>query len=168
MPVTADISLIVTGRHTGTADLGTPVLPFAISTSLPFTSGTGANQVDRVFTDTRTLGASGTEDLDLAAVLVDAFGAAITMAKVKAIVITAAAANTNDVVVSRPASNGVPLFGAASDAISIKPGGFFAIAAPAAAGQAAVTAGTGDLITITNSAGGTPVTYSIVILGTSA
>ena len=136
MSVTAELRLSVTGHHTNALDLGSADLPFSLATSLSLTSGTGANQADRVFTDERTLAASGTEDLDLAAVLTDAFGAAITFAKIKAIAIVAADGNTNDVVVSRPASNGVPLFAAASDALPVKPGGFLAMAAPKAAGLA--------------------------------
>lgn len=164
--LTADINLTVTGRHSNVLDLGTEVLPFGLSAPLSLASGTGAGQADRVFTDTRTLAASATEDLDLAAVLLDAFGAAITFVKLKAIIIKAAAGNTNDVVLSRPASNGVPLFSAASDAIPIKPGGAFAWFCPGTG--VTVTAGTGDLLTLTNSGAGTGVTYDIVIIGTSA
>jgi len=166
MPLTADLHLSVTGRHTGVADLGTPVLPFGLSAALSLTSGTGANQADRVFTDQRTLTASATEDLDLAAVLLDAFGAAITFAKIKAVIIKAADGNVNNVVVSRPAANGVPLFEAASDAIAVKPGGAFVWYCPGTG--VTVTVATGDLLTITNSGGTTSVTYDIVIIGTSA
>jgi hypothetical protein len=166
MPLEADIHLSVTGRHTGTLDLGTPVLPFALATAISLTNGTGAAQADRVFTDTRTLAASATEDLDLAGVLTDAFGAVITFAKIKAVVIKAANGNTNDVNVARAAANGVPLFVAAGDGLGIKPGGSFAWFCSGTG--VTVTAATGDLLTITNSAGGTGVTYDVVIIGTSA
>lgn len=166
MAVTANLNLSVTGRHTTTSDLGTPTFPFALSLEVALASGTGASQADRVFADQRTLAASATEDLDLAGVLTDAFGAVITFAKIKAVIIKAAAANTNDVNVTRPASNGVPIFLAASDGIGVKPGGAFAWFFPGTG--VTVTAGTGDLLTLTNSAGSTGVTYDIVILGTSA
>ena len=166
MPVEATLSLTVTGRHTTTHDLGTPVLPFALGVSHALTTGTAAGMVDRVFADSRTLIASATEDLDLAGVLTDTFGASITFAKIKAVIVKAAAANTNDVNVSRPATNGVPLFTAVSSGIGVKPGGAFAWFC--AGTGVTVTAGTGDLITITNSAGGTSVVYDVIILGTSA
>jgi hypothetical protein len=166
MAVTADIHVRAKGVHSTVADLGTPTMPFSLTNDIALTSGTGANQADRVFTDQRTLAASGTEDLDLAAVLSDAFGATITFAKIKAVIIKAAAGNTNDVQLTRPASNGVPLFLAAGDGIAIKPGGAFVWVAPGTG--ITVTAGTGDLLTLTNSAGGTGVTYDIVIVGTSA
>jgi len=166
MPLTSTITLGVSGTQSNVIDLGTVALPFALSNNLTLASGTAAGQADRVFTDQRTLSASATEDLDLAGVLLDAFGAAITFAKIKAIIVKAAAGNTNDVNVIRPASNGVPLFLAASDGIPVKPGYSFAWFGPGAG--VTVTPGTGDLLTFTNSAGGTPVTYDIVIIGTSA
>lgn len=129
-----------------------------------FSNGTGADQVNQVFTDTRTLSASATENLDLAGSLADAFGNTIALTKLKAILITAASGNTNDVQVTRPASNGVPLFLAAGDGLPVKPDGFFLWVAPDAAGVT-VTASTGDLLTITNSAGGSSVTYTVVIIG---
>jgi hypothetical protein len=167
MAVTAKLQVMLTGEQTNALDLGTVRFPFALAPEpLDLTNGTGASQVDKVFTDTRTLAASATEDLDLAAGLTDVFGASITFAKVKAIMITAAAANTNDVQLTRPAANGVPIFLAVSDGFAIKPGGVFVLAWPGTG--VTVTAGTGDLLTLTNSAGGTGVTYSIAILGTSA
>lgn len=169
MAVTANVSLGVSGSQTSALDLGTATFPFSTSGSTAFSSGTGAGQVDRVFTDTRTLSASGTEDLDLAGVLTDAFGATITFARIKAVIVTAAVANTNSVQVTRPASNGVVLFMAAGDGIALRPGasfGWFAGAADATG--VAVTASTGDLLTITNSAGTTGVSYTIVVLGCSA
>lgn len=148
-------------------DLGTAQVPFDVSKQITLASGTGANQADLVFADTRTIAASGNEDLDLAGVLAGPLGGTLTFAKVKAILIRAAAGNTNNVRVTRPATNGVPLFLAASDGLDVPPGGEFLFVAPGAAGVA-VTAGTGDLINVANSSSGTPVTYDVVIIGTSA
>lgn len=168
MPVTADIQFAVTGKHTSALDLGTATLPFALSVPFTYTSGTGAGQVDREFTDTRTLAPSATENLDLAGALTDAFGATITFVTIKAIAIRAAAANNvaNAVQVTRPASNGVPFLMAAGDGISLAPG--YAFAWFGSGTGVTVTAATGDLITVTNSAGTNSVNYDVVILGTSA
>lgn len=165
MALTANINLYATGKQTSVLDQGTASFPFAISTELAFTDGTTAGKADRIFADTRTLAASGTENLDLAGVLTDAYGAVITFATIKAIVIKAASGNTNDVQLTRPASNGVPLFLAASDGLSVKPGGIFAWGCTGTG--ITVTAATGDILTITNSAAGTGVTYDILIIGTS-
>lgn len=148
-------------------DLVTVIAQPDKNAAIELTSGTGSNQADLIFHDQRTLAASGTEDLDLAGSLTDAYGTTLTFARIKAIMVTAASGNTNNVQVTRPASNGVPLFLAAGDGIPVLPGGVFLWVAPNAAGVA-VTAGTGDLLTFTNSAGTTSVTYDVVIIGASA
>lgn len=148
-------------------DLSTPTDAADVKSVIQLTNGTGANAADLCFHDTRTLAASGTEDLDLAGSLAGPFGASQVFVELRAIMIRAAAGNTNNVNVTRPASNGVPLFLAASDGIPVPPGGVFLWVCPAD-GKVAVTASTGDLITITNSAGSTGVTYDVVIIGSSA
>jgi hypothetical protein len=169
MAVTANVSASVSGSQTSALDLGTVTFPFSTSASAAYTSGTGAGQVDVVFTDTRTLSASATEDLDLAGSLTGALGTTLTFARIKAVFVSAAAANTNNVNVTRPASNGTPWLLAAGDGIALRPGAFLAWGSGAAdATGVAVTAGTGDLITFTNSAGTTSVTYTVVIVGCSA
>ena len=169
MAVTATLALNVTGSQTSALDLGTVTFPFSASGGVSYTSGTGAGAVDMVFTDERTLSASATEDLDLAGSLTGALGTTLTFARIKAILITAAAGNTNNVQVTRPSSNGVPFLMAAGDGIALRPGaGFCWVTGTADATGVAVTAGTGDLITVTNSGGTTSVTYKVVILGCSA
>ncbi len=148
-------------------DLSTPTDSIQHTTKIELSNGTGANSADLLFHDQRTLAASATEDLDLAGVLASPFGATLTFVEIRGIKISASASNTNNVNVTRPAANGVPLFLAASDGIPIPPGGVFAWACPAD-GKVAVTAGTGDLLTITNSAGSTSVTYDVEIFGVSA
>lgn len=167
MSLTATIKSSIAGTQTSALDLGTASYPFSDATAISLDSGTGANQADVLFTDTRTLTASATEDLDVSGALASALGGSAVFARVKAIKVSAAAGNTNNVNVTRPATNGVPLFLAAGDGIAVRPGGFIEIAAPDATAYA-VTAGTGDLITFTNSAGSTPVTYTVTIIGASA
>lgn len=167
MSLKSSIKLIASATQTSSLDLGSAQFNPSLSAALSYADGTGAEQADRIFTDTRTLAASATENLDLAGSLTDVFGATITFARIKAIIIQAAAGNTNDVQVTRPASNGVPFLMAASDGIALKPGALFAWADPGATGVV-VTASTGDLITLTNSAGSTSVTYSVMIIGASA
>lgn len=166
MALATELVSRITGSLTSTVGLAPVSALLAQDDHFVLTSGTGSGQADKIFTKTVTLAASGTEDLDLAGSLTDAFGAAMTIVKLKLIRVTAVAANTNNVNVSRPASNGVPLFLAAGDAIPVMPGGLFEWVAPAAG--VTVTAATGDLLTFTNSGSGTPVTYSVTLIGTSA
>jgi hypothetical protein len=169
MTITTRASARATVSARNTIDLGSSSATRELELALELANGTGAGQADLAFSDTRTLGASGTEDLDLAGALTDPFGTAQVFARLKLLVVSAAAANTNNVLVSRPASNGVPIFSAAGDQVILKPGGFLMLAAgdEDAVGWA-ITAGTGDLLTVTNSGSGTSVTYSILAVGCSA
>lgn len=167
MTLTTKLAVALSAEHSSALDLATASVPLSISDIVKLTSGAGANQADRVFHDRRTLAASATENLDLAGVLVDALGAAFTLARLKLIYVKALAANTNNVNVIREATNGVPLFLAAGDGIPVRPGGAFLWVAPDATGVP-VTGGTGDLLTFTNSAAGSTVTYDVVFIGASA
>jgi len=149
------------------ADLVVPSAPFSWARQFSIANGTGANQADKLFVDSNTLAASGTANLDLAGSLSDAFGASLTFARIKLLAVAAASGNTNDVQLTRPGSNGVPLFMAAGDGIVVRPGGLFLWVAPDAV-AVPVTAGTGDLLTFTNSAAGSSVTYEVVVIGSSA
>ena len=167
MALTSEITAKVASTLTSALDLVTVSVPLDTTARTRLASGTGADQADMQWSDTRTLGASATEDLDLAASLTGPLGTTLTFARVKAVLVTASSGNTNNVNVTRPASNGVPLFLAAGDGLAVRPGGTFLLVAPDATGYA-VTADTGDLLTFTNSAGSTSVTYSVVIIGASA
>lgn len=167
MALTTDLSVRLAATLTNALDLSTPTDALVETARLIYTDGSGASQMDMSWHDQRTLSASATEDLDLAGSLTNAFGTTQTFARIKLVMVKAASANTNNVNVTRPASNGVPLFLAAGDGVAVRPGGVFLWAASDATGVA-VTGGTGDLLTFTNSAGSTGVTYDVVILGASA
>lgn len=153
--------------QTGGADLVGATAPLDLVKTVLLTTGTGANQSDRMWSDHRVVTASATDSLDVSGALTDAFGVTVTFAKIKLILVIAATTNTNNVLVTRPATNGVPWLSAAGDQIIVRPGGIELWACTDAT-AVAVTAGTGDLIDIINSAGGTSVEYDIVIIGTSA
>lgn len=167
MALTMRLVLQAIASLTNPLDLSTPVDELDLTFRDTLENGTGADQGNMCWHDTRTLAASANEDLDLAGSLTNAFGATQTFARIKLVMVLARAANTNNVRVTRPASNGVPLFLAASDGIDVRPGGAFVWYAPDATGVA-VTAGTGDLINVANSSGSTSVTYDVVIIGSSA
>lgn len=167
MALSLAIKAGIRGNHTNVLDLGTAGLPIDVQAAISLATGTGANQADLLWSDTRTIAASATDSLDLSGTLAGAFGAAQVFARIKAVFVKAAAANTNNVNVTRPSSNGAPLFLAAGDGIPVRPGGAFLWVAPDVTGVA-VTAGTGDLLDLVNSAGGTTVSYDIVVVGCSA
>lgn len=160
--VKADIALSINAVLTGSNDLGTPKLPVSVTEALQFTAGTNTiGKADILFSDTRTLAASANEDLDVAGVLADAFGATIAAAEIVLLFIKARPENTNAVNVTRPATNGVPIYLAAGDGRSLLPGEFELIASQRGIG---VTAATADKINIANAAAGTSVTYDVLII----
>lgn len=164
------VDLKVTAKIEGSvavaSDLGNPTQTLAAKAILELVTGTTTGKADLVFSDTRTLAASATESLDLAGGLTDAFGAALTFVEVVAIYVKAASANVNDVVVGGAATNTFATpFGDATDTVKIKPAGALLLTNDVGYG---VTAGTGDLLKIANSAAGSAVTYDIVIVGRSA
>lgn len=168
MPLETRLSLELSANQTSALDLTTVSAPVSWARQFVLSSGTGANQADKIFSDQRTLAASATENLDLAAVLLDAYGVAITFAKIKAILIAAASGNTNDVLVGGHGSAAmVNWVSDATDKIVVKPGGLFALVAPGATAYA-VTATTADMLTVANSGAGTSVTYDVILIGTSA
>ncbi len=168
MPLPSDLQVSVTSNLTAALDLTTAQAQIQKVYRVLLQTGTGANQADKQFSDTRTINASSNDDLDLAGVLLDAFGATITFVKVKYLIVAAAAGNTNNVVIGGGASNPfVSFMTGTTPAILVKPGGVFALATPDAAGYA-VTAATADILRITNGGAGTSVTYDIIIGGTSA
>lgn len=129
------------------------------------TNGTGAGQVNMCYQAERTLAASASEELDLSGGLTDAFGNTINFTNVKYMYILADENNTNNVLVGGAASNSFLFLGNATDTISLHPGMHFSVGGTDNANGFAVTAGTGDLLKIANSAAGTSVTYRIILLG---
>lgn len=152
------------GDYTKSADVGSVAQEFDRSVSIDYANGVGANQGNVFFADTRTLAASATEDLDLSGVLADVFGATVTQARVKAIRISAAAANTNNVIVGAASGTQWASLLNAAGTITLHPGAYFEAATPTAAGWA-VTGGSADLLKIANSGGTTGVDYTIELIG---
>jgi hypothetical protein len=161
----AQLKVAVSAEYTNPVDLGEAKYPLEYAASVVLADGSGANQANKLWTDTRTLTASSTENLDLNAVLTDIFGAALAFTKIKALVIKAADTNVNDVVVGGAGANAAASFFAdATDKVRVKPGGTVALIAPDANGYA-VTAATGDILLVANGAAGTSVTYTIIVIG---
>lgn len=166
MPAQATITASLTALLEAAAGgIGIPNHPVIFAPNFVFTDGNGANQISRVWTANRTIAASGNDDIDLNGVLVDGIGQTLSLLRVRALVIRAAAANTNNLVVGPAPANGfVTPWGAATHSNTVRPGGLLLLVAPDATGFA-VTAATADLLRITNGAAGSTVNYDIAILG---
>jgi hypothetical protein len=148
-------------------DLGTDSFAGRFTSEFTLTDGAGVGAANLVFADRRTLGASATDSLDLSGGgLLDPQRNVLVFARIKALWVKALSTNNaaNNVVVTRPAANGVPLFTAAGDSLALRPGDVFTWTSNTAAGVV-VTAATGDLIDFVNSAGTNTIEYEVVIIG---
>jgi hypothetical protein len=160
---------LICGIHAhqvGPADRGSQAFDLSDPVETRLAGGTGSNQVDLLFSDKRTLASNTSENLDLAGVLTDAFGATITFAKIKSICVKCPITNTTIISVGGAASNTfVGPFADATDIAKVKAGGSIMFNDPVTGWT--VTAATGDILKIANSTGASA-DYSIDILGTSA
>lgn len=131
-------------------------------------NGTATGKADVTFSDMRSISASSSEDLDLnGTALKDITGADLALVKVKAIIVDADAANGGNIVISPASSNGFTgPFADASDALELPAGARVVLIHPTTGWT--VTAGTGDLLNVSNSDGAAAGSYKILIVGTSA
>lgn len=163
--LTSALKLILTHTYQNGLDLSNPVDDLRIDLSATMANGTSTNQADMVWHDRRTLVATS-ENIDLAGSLTSVFGATLTFATCKALLInnrttTAGATLT----VGGAAANAFSaIFADATDKLIIQPGGCALFFAPRTGYT--VTAATGDILKI--DAGAATVEYDIYILGTTA
>ncbi len=169
MAITGNIKAIFAIKQTLAGDLSTPVDDADIKSAWTVTDGTVANQADLFYHDQRTIANGANDDLDLAGVLTDKFGSVLTFARVKALYVSAAAANVALVTIGGAPSNAwSPIFSDSSDKIVLRPGGFVLLGAPEATAYA-VTAGTADQLRISHDGSdSTSVIYDIAIIGASS
>lgn len=168
MTLKSALAISATAQLSGTTDLASISSPLSFSRSVQLASGTGAGKADRLFSDRRTLAASATEDLDLSGALLDALGGPAAFAKIKGLIIAADKGNTNNVVFGAASTNQWATLLNTTGTITLRPGASACFMAGVADTGWNVTASTGDLLKVANSAGGTPVNYDIVVIGASA
>lgn len=160
----ASLGINVRHKSIKTMDFRNPVDELIKSLTQEFAPGTGSEQCDLVFCDQRTLAGGASESLDLAGgSLVDAFGNALTFAKVRALVIQ----NLSDTKVLTIGNDANPLvfLGAGANTAVLGPKAKLALDNPVTGWT--VTPDTGDKIKVANDAGD-PADYLVWILGTSA
>lgn len=162
--LTATITALLNLQGTKNATLGDSIpdnINYRPSTS--YTLGTGAKQLSAFYRAARTLAASATEDLDLSGVLADDLGTTIAFTKVKILFIENTSAVDTLSVGGAASNQWAAPFADVSDKIKIPPKSWQLWCSADATGWA-VVAGTGDLLRVANSAGGST-TYNILIGG---
>lgn len=172
MASSGSIDLKINATESSTNDFGNPTWAGALSHAFSLADGTAANQFDLVFADERTIASASNDDLDLSGVLTTPMGTTITAAEAVMIVIANkqkdGTANTTDLTIGGGSNPFTGFLGGTTPTVGpIKPGGFFAIGSPDAAGIGTITAATADILRISNSSGATN-TYQIFIFARTA
>lgn len=170
MAVTAEIHARIAAHKTGANAYGGPDFNPVIDALYQLTDGTVADKADIVYAAERSFTSSTPDPIDLAGVLTDAFGAAITAAEIVALMIinTTKAGVRNTVALSVGAGSNpwFGMFGATGDIIKIPPGGMLLLVAPDANGMGTITAATADILNI--APGAAAGAYQIAILARTA
>jgi hypothetical protein len=167
MALSTNIIAKIIASRTTPLDVASGSYTLADRDPINLADGVGTNQANLVWSDTRTLAASTSEELDLTALPNSPPFSNTSMVKVKAILIIAADGNTNNVEVGNAAATQfLGGFLAAAHRWAIPPGGVFLVAAPKAGW--ASTDGVSDKLKIANSGAGTSVDYSLILIGTDA
>lgn len=168
MPNDMSFALRAAGDYNGLNDLGSARFELAQDWSLQLSSGTGSNQFDRMYSDNVSIAASSNLDLDLRGGLTDPFGATLNIVELRAILIRSRSTNLNNLGIGGTVTNQLTgIFSDASDQLILRPGEvFFKGIFPD--GAVTLTAGTADLLRLTNLAGTNTISVDVLIFGTSA
>ncbi len=163
MDLTAQILLQIAAVETSTADLSATVTTTNVSRSLSFATGTGPGQAQLVWSDSRTIAASGTDTLDLAD-LADDRGT-VVLSAVKAIYIRntgAAALNLSGVGPPEDWEAG-PVKTPSGSLLEIPAGGMYLATNASAAGWA--VGSSPQLVTVINASTTAAASYDILLIG---
>jgi hypothetical protein len=122
--------------------------------------GTTVGKADLGYLAQRQVASATDDDIDLAGVLTDAFGATITAAELVALLVfnrprlDTDTVNTTDLTIGGGSNPFLGFLSGTTPKIGpIKPGGFLLLASPHASGLGTITAATADILRIANSAG---------------
>jgi hypothetical protein len=166
MPLTSRVQVTLTGTLLSSPDFADVSFPLALLRAIDLANGAGAGQANFLWADQRTIAPSGTDALDLVGGgLVDALGAVVAPARLRALLIYSAPGNLNNLTVLGNAA-AVPFLNTVATTHTLVPGGILLLTKPDATGFV-VTATTGDIIQIVNAAGVNSVTYDIAIIGSN-
>lgn len=151
MATTVRIKLDIEIVESYTGDLGNPGKTHRVSKDVVFVNGNGSGQFNKVHSDIATAAAGNPVEYDVAGVVTDAQGAAITMAKLGMIYAENRGTTSGDLMYVGGDANSVPVFGAAADFLKVGPQGFALIVNPIDGWT--VTGATGDIVEIMHQLG---------------
>ena len=157
-------------RLTSAGDLQSAESSLSWPRSVSYGYGAGLDQVDLTYTKTRSIVASGVDNIDLSGTLEDILGNGVVFARVKALAIYADPANAaghNAVVGGATANGWVGPFGTTAHTLAVEPGGMLAFATRTAAGWA-VANGASDILRVANGGTVSTISYQIVLYGAAS
>lgn len=175
----ANVALSIHAREVITGGIKAGAIPHRFESLLQLNNGTDDGKIDQVWSERKTGVAASTDtDYDLTGVLTDSEGSTITFAEIVLIAIRNRSTDAVDHLEVGPASsNGFGVLASnkgfwkdASDRSIVMPTigvneGWIVMHAP---GGVPVTAGTGDILTVTTPSGSAANTWDILIIGRSA
>jgi hypothetical protein len=159
MATTVRIKLDIEIVESYTGDLGNPGKTHRVSKDVVFSNGNGSGQFNKVHSDI----AAATTDYDVAGVVTDAQGAAITMSKLGMIYAENRGTTSGDMMYVGGDANSVPFCGAAADFVKVGPQGFALIVNPIDGWT--VTGATGDVVEVNHNAG--TFDHAVIVAGRS-
>lgn len=162
--LTGNFGVNLTFNESGTFDLVSGSLQHRKSALIQFLSGSGAGQVNKIYSDSFSVAQSTNTDLDLSGSLTGVYGTVVFTAIKGILIVAGTNTGLSNLTVGNVTNGIVAPFGAATHSIAIAPGGFFATANPSAAGFA-ITASTADLLRIATGATAGTYTFDVVVVG---
>lgn len=164
MSLQGKVNLRFDFENTAVQDSGSRSAKITKASLLAFLDGTGLGQVQKVYADDVSVIQSVNTDVDLAGVLTDQFGVALTFTAIKGVLVVAGSANPGNLTVGNVTNGITSPFGAATHSQIVAPGGWYGNFNPSAAGFT-VTAATADLLRIASAATAGTYTFSVYVVG---
>jgi hypothetical protein len=167
--LTGSLSLTFDATNKKTSDFSTPTETIKLAIAKAIADGTGVNQANRAFFDTRTLSGTTSENISMFSILgsPDNVGQTYAITRVYALIIeNKNLVAGNFILVGGEGSSAAwksPFNGSATEKLKVEPGGVLILLAPSAAGY--VVANTTNHLLKIDCPGATAVDYNIGVVG---
>jgi len=162
MTFKANLNLLLSISQSGAAAFGkTPAWQGDVNLMESYADGVGAGQFNLAYLEERTVASGANDDVDLAGVLASALGTTFTAAELALLFVLNRArdpdeaANSTNLTIGAGSNPMIGFLGGTTPTLGpIRPGAFCMLGGVKnAGGIGAITAGTGDILRIANSAG---------------
>lgn len=164
MPAAGSVRVTVDLTDTNPLDLTTGVARHLLDYVNTLTDGTGDNQIQHIWSDTRSVTSGVPDTIDIRGGITNAFGVSLNIVNVVGFAVRNRSTTTGQNFTVGGGSNPfITWLIATGDGVRVGPGGVFIVHSPI--DPYGTTAGTADIVTITAASG--TISYDIVIWGTN-